>query len=153
MKRTGRPSKYCSAVVRTITDAIFDGVPMLHACAVAGVSVEWVSQHRKRHPEFEKKIREAISMAIQSRLAIVKRASESADENTALRAATWWLTHTPGSAEFFSESRRVELTGDGDLFAGAQVAVLVWPHQNQNPQNEILDAEENHPAIAAPDAN
>jgi hypothetical protein len=135
-KRTGRPSKYCTAVVQTITDAISDGVPMIHACAVAGVSVEWVSQHRKRYPEFEKKIREAISMAIQSRLAIVKRASESADENTALRAATWWLTHTPGSAEYFSESRRIQVEAVGQLEHS-----FVIPQQTLN---EIAEARARH---------
>jgi hypothetical protein len=150
-KRVGRPSKFSPAVVKVICNAVADGVPMIHAATIAGVSFEWVCQHRRRSPEFDRQIRESTSAGIQSRLAVVKRAMESADDSIALRAATWWLTHTPGSAEFFSESRRVELTGDGDLFSGAQIAVLVWPHQQK--QNEILDAEKDHPAIAAPDAN
>jgi hypothetical protein len=122
-KRTGRPSKYCVTVVRTITEAISDGVPITHAATIAGVSLEWVCQKRRQHPDFDRKIREAVSAAIQSRLAIVKRATESADESIALRAACWWLTHTPGAAEHFSESRRVQLTGaDGaPLTAGIQL--------------------------------
>ncbi len=151
-KKTGRKSKFNHEVVKTICDAISDGVPITHAATIAGVSFEWVCQHRRRSPEFDRQIREATSAAIQSRLAVVKRAMESADDSIALRAATWWLSHAPGAAEHFSESRRVELTGDGDLFAGAQIAVLVWPHQ-QNQNEKILDAEKNRPAIAAPDAD
>jgi hypothetical protein len=129
-KKLGRPTKYHPAIVKVICDAVSDGVPISHAAVIAGVSVEWVSQYRRHYPDFDRKIREAISAAIQSRLAIVKRAAESADESIALRAATWWLTHTPGAAEHFSESRRVELTGANGLPLSAGVTLYLPQKEN-----------------------
>jgi hypothetical protein len=111
--KLGRPSKFSPAIAKVICDAITDGCPITHVATIAGVSFQWLCDQRKKHPEFDQQIREAFSHAIQARLAIVKKTMESKDESVALRAATWWLTHTPGAAQHFSESRRVELTGDG----------------------------------------
>ncbi len=144
-KKIGRPSKFSPAVVRTLCQAVADGVPICHAAVLCGVSLEWVCRHRRSNSEFDRQIRESISGAIQSRLAVVRAAMESNDLNIALRSATWWLTHTPGAAEHFSESRRVELTGADGLSLDGRAMILIWPHQQlqnqtRNENKEIPDA-------------
>jgi len=126
-RRTGAPTKYSPEIAKVISEAIADGVPIKHTATLAGISFQSLCEFRRRYPEFDQQIREAFSAAIRTRLAIVKRAMESKDEAIALRAATWWLTHAPGAAEHFSESRRVELTGDGS----AASVVVFLPVKNE----------------------
>jgi hypothetical protein len=121
----GARSKYTPELVKIVLDAIADGVPITHVATLAGISFPCLCDYRRRYPDFDLKVREAFSAAVQSRLLIVKKAMESADLNLSLRAATWWLTHVPGAAESFSESRRVELTGaDGSLIAAGVIVYL-----------------------------
>jgi hypothetical protein len=149
-KRIGRPTVKTQRRARIICNALARGLPACHACACAGISFMTFTTWRSNDDKFRQRIDAAIAKGIDRRLKKIEKASNVGDWH----ASAWLLSHCPGSAEFFSESRRVELTGDGDLFAGAQVAVLVWPHQqNQNHQNEILDTEENRPALAAPGAD
>ncbi|MGB7749301.1 MAG: hypothetical protein WBN75_18665 [Verrucomicrobiia bacterium] len=121
----GAPTKYCERVAQTIVAAVEDGCPITHAATIAGVSYSAVCGYRKQFPDFDERVKQAIALGIKSRLDVVKAAMKSKDENVSLRAATWWLTHVPGAAEHFSESRRLEISGpDGEPLAGT-VAIFL----------------------------
>jgi hypothetical protein len=151
-RKVGRPSMFSSARTRrVILKAVARGVPLVHAARLAGTCYRSLANYRNSHVEFERELQQSLSLAIQSRLAIVERAMKSKDENIALRAATWWLTHTPGAAEYFSESRRLEVTGkDGEPLT-ARLLVLTWPHNaKENGNGDPIPT--NLIASAAPDA-
>jgi len=112
-RRRGAPTKYSEEVAEAIVAAVSDGIPALHAAQIAGISFQTLCEYRRVHPEFDQQVKEAISRGIRARLEIVKKAMQSKDENVALRAACWWLSHCPGAAEHFSETRRLEISGDG----------------------------------------
>jgi hypothetical protein len=122
------------------------------AAQAAGISYQSLCNYRALHKDFDDALSRALAEGAEKRLAVIEKALSSPDEAIRLRSAEWWLCHV--LPQQFSRSR-VEVTGpDGESLPGAQIAVLVWPHQNQNPQNEkVLDAKENRPALAAPDAN
>jgi hypothetical protein len=109
----GAPTKYCERVAQTIVAAVEDGCPITHAATLASVSYSSVCEYRRLYPDFDERVKQAIALGIKSRLDVVKKAMQSKDENVSLRAATWWLTHVPGAAEHFSETRRLEISGDG----------------------------------------
>jgi hypothetical protein len=116
--KLGAPVKFNDTIAKAVRDAVEDGIPLTHAARIAGISFQSLCEYRRIYPEFDEQVKSAVSRGIQSRLDIVKKAMQSKDENLALRAATWWLTHAPSAAEHFSESRRVELTGaDGSPLA------------------------------------
>jgi hypothetical protein len=130
----GRPSKFTKEFSEKFLSFVRDGMPLTHAASACGVCYRSLTTYRNEHPEFSEAITEALSHGIQVRLDIVKKCTESSDQNVALRAATWWLTHVPGSAEHFSESRKVEVTGELD----GRVLTIVWPHtQKQNTELPI----------------
>jgi hypothetical protein len=131
----GAPTKYSEHVAQTIVAAVEDGCPITHAATIAGVSYSAVCSYRKQFPDFDERVKQAIALGIKSRLDVVKKAMQSKDENVSLRAATWWLTHVPGAAEHFSESRRLEISGpDGQPLTGA-VAVYL-PQKDDDPNGK-----------------
>ena len=132
-------------MAQTIIAAVEDGCPLCHAATSAGVSVQSISNWRESDPDFSEQIKQAVSRGIKARLDIVKRATQSKDEGVALRAATWWLTHVPGAAEHFSESRRIEVTGaDGQPLAAAVMLYLpvkddAKPTVETNGETRLID--------------
>src|ERR1017187_10426099 len=146
-KKIGRPTVRTQRRARIICNALARGLPACHACACAGISFMTFTTWKIHSEKFWQRIEAAIAKGIDRRLKKIEKASNAGDWH----ASAWLLSHCPGAAEHFSESRRVELTSDGDLLGSAQIAVLVWPHEQK--QNEIIDAEKNRPAITAPDAD
>jgi hypothetical protein len=136
-KKTGAPTKFTPRLVKQILRAVGKGVPTSHAARAAGVSFQTVLNFQKQHPKFADSMEKAISKGIVERLNIVERAMKSVDENVALRAAIWHLSHSPHSAQFFSENRRVEFSGELD----AKTLVLVWPHQKLKPEVQVTTDE------------
>ena len=153
-RRPGQPSKRTPRTARLICKLVSDGLPIGKAASVAGLSNSWLCQWRNEDPAFEAQIQQAIAKGIQRRLAVVMSSMESQDESIALRSATWWLTHTPESAKYFSEASRLELSGvDGGPLAQIAI-VLQWPHQQ--PLNQSLNQHhdtDHHIADAAPGAD
>lgn len=123
-RKTGRPSKFNRTLVRRVLRCLEKGMPLSLAASAGGVIPGTIGVYRRENPDFDEQCKAAISRGVEARLDVVVKAMESADENVRLRAATWLLSHVPGSAEHFSESRRIELSGELD----GKIAVLVWPH-------------------------
>ena len=151
--KTGRPTKFKPELVRRILRSVGRGIPISHAARAAGISHQSLINYRRQNPRFEDAMATAISRGIEDRLRVVERATRSTDEAVRLRAATWWLSHSPHSAPFFSESSRVELSGELD----GRVAVLVWPHKardlNMETQTVINEPNNHHIAGTAQDAD
>lgn len=122
-KRTGRPSKFSPELCRRILRLIAKGVPALHACRACSISFQTFRNYQQAHPGFAEKCRNALSDGIRRRVEIIEKCCRSKDESVALRAATWWLSHTPGSAEHFSESRKLELSGELNGKAAIQIVL------------------------------
>lgn len=119
---------------------------MRMACASCRISYSAFCEYRNDNPKFEEKIQKAVADAIEWHLNNIITAAKNGD----VQSSRWFLERTQPA--HFGRTK-LEVTGaDGEPLAGAQIAVLVWPHQNQNHQNEIT-VEKNHPAIAAPDAS
>jgi hypothetical protein len=142
--KAGRPTKFTKLAQARILRAVERGMPFVHAARAAGMTAQTLFTHRSNNQAFADALAVAQAKGIERQLKIVQHATESSDESVRLRAATWWLTHAPGAAEHFSESRRVEFSG---LPAG--IIVIQWPHQI--PSHEKI-ATANHPAAIAPDA-
>jgi hypothetical protein len=123
--RIGRPCKYNAALARKVCRMVEQGVPITHIVAAVGISFESLCDYRRKHPEFDRQIKEATSRGIAKRLDTIQRAMESQDERLAFQASVWYLTHVPGAAEHFSESRRIEVSGpDGSPLVGAIAVYL-----------------------------
>lgn len=145
-RRVGCPKKRTPKLAARICRLIADGLPFAHAANAAGIANSTLCVWRNSSPEFEAEIQAAVSAGIAKRLKVVRDALQSRDESVRLRSACWWLTHAPQAARYFSETSRIEL--DADL--QAQVAFLVWPHQ----QTERHETETNHRLTdASPDAS
>jgi hypothetical protein len=145
-RKKGRPTVFTSNAKRRLVRAIGAGVPMRMACASCRVSYSAFCEFRNANPKFEEKIQKAIADAIEWHLNNIVAAAR----NGSVENSRWFLERTQPA--HFGRTK-LEVTGaDGEPLAGAQIAVLVWPHQNQNHQNEII-TEKNHPAIPAPDAS
>jgi hypothetical protein len=146
-RKKGRPTVFTTKAKRRLVRAIGAGVPMRMACASCRVSYSAFCEFRNANPKFEEKIQKAVADAVEWHLQNIIAAARSDPAQS-----RWFLEHTQSS--HFGRTK-IEVTGaDGEPLAGTQIAVLVWPHQqNQNPQHEILDTEKNHPALTSPDAN
>jgi len=144
--RNGRPSKFTPELVRRVIRCVRGGMPLTLAANASGICYLSLTEYRKRYPQFDIAMNEAIAAGIKKRLDVVLKATRSQDEAVRLRAACWWLTHVPPAAQHFSESSRLEVTGNG---LHNQIAVLLWPHQQAN--EEIPDATDHHPAETSSD--
>jgi hypothetical protein len=144
--KLGRPEKFTAATRRRLVTLIAAGVPICHACAAARVSKSGFHEYKNSHPQFSERIEQAVGKAIEKHLNIIISAAEKGD--TACSRFFLERVHP----QHFGRTK-LEVTGaNGEPLAGAQIAVLYWPHQqNQNHQNEIPDTEKNHPAAVASD--
>jgi len=122
--KPGRKTKFTPELSRRILRLISKGIPVSHATRACGITFQSFRNFQQAYPDFEDKCRNALSAGIRRRVEIVEKCCRSQDEGLRLRAAQWWLTHIPGAAEYFSETRKIELSGELD----GRVAVLVWPH-------------------------
>jgi hypothetical protein len=145
-RKKGRPTVFTTKAKRRLVRAIGAGVPMRMACASCRVSYSAFCEFRNANPKFEEKIQKSIADAIEWHLKNIIKAARNGD----VQSSRWFLERTQPA--HFGRTK-LEVTGaDGEPLAGAQIAVLVWPHQqNQNHQNEIHDTEKNHPAAVASD--
>ena len=143
-RRKGRPTVFTTNAKRRLIRAIGAGVPMRMACASCRVSYSAFCEYRNANPKFEEKIQKAGADAVEWHLNNI-----ITDAKSDPASSRWFLERV--HPQHFGRTK-IEVTGaDGEPLAGAQIAVLVWPHQqNQNPQHEIL-TEKNHPALTAPD--
>jgi transposase len=82
----GRKSKYTPENVKTIVNAIEQGVPYRHAAAMVGVDEDTLLNWRKRHSDFAESIKAAEGRAVAGRLARIRQA-----EPDHWQAAAWWL--------------------------------------------------------------
>ena len=103
----GRPTKYCTSAVKTICDAIADGVPFVHASALGGITHETLCQWRRRYPEFAEAVQAAVAEGIKARLEIIVEASKQDAKH-----AQWWLEHV--LPEHFAKNR-IEIQHEGSL--------------------------------------
>ncbi len=133
----GRPSKFTATTRRKILACVRQGLPLSHACSAAGITPNSLYAYRDASPPFDAALTKAGAKGIERRLNVVTRALRSKDENTRLRAATWLLTHCPGSAEIFSEASRVKLSDpNGNPLPPPVVApqvIFVQPDNGRNP--------------------
>ena len=97
--RPGRPTKYEPSVVRTICEAVADGMPFRLAADLGGISPDTFYTWKKEYPEFSDTIQEARAKGVQARLKIITAAAEKGD----VKAAQWWLEHT--LPEHFARNR------------------------------------------------
>ena len=138
-------------MVALVCRLVADGLPFGFSASVAGISPSGLCAWRNADAAFEAAIQKAVALGIEKRLAVVKDCLQSQDEGVRLRSATWWLCHTPEAARYFSESSRLELSGlDGPL---AQVAVLVWPHQQKLLNEKALETADHRLTKAASGAD
>jgi transposase-like protein len=115
----GRLTKYTPETRARVLKCLRRGMPLVLAAKASELSPQTIANWRDRHPEFEAEVQTAIARGIEARLAVVLKATASKDESVALRAATWWLTHTPGAAEHYG-ANRLELSGpNGGPLTGA----------------------------------
>jgi hypothetical protein len=122
-RRPGYPTKRSARLDTLICGLVSRGMPFRLVCQAAGISGLTFNNWRTRDPQFSAMIEAAIARGVQRRLKVVERCMASEDENLALRAATWWLTHVV--PEF--AGNRLELSGpDGAPLAGV-VAVMLPP--------------------------
>lgn len=151
-RKNGRPTKFTPETIKRILRCVRRGMPLALAANAARVSYSSLCGWRVKHKSFDDAVTMAVAQGVDKNLRVIEQALKSKDEAIRLRAACWFVEHT--QPQHFSKSR-LEVTGaDGEPLSGAQVAVLVWPHeQNRNPQIEIRDAKNNHPAIPSQDAN
>lgn len=145
-RKKGRPTVFTISAKKRLVRAIGAGVPMRMACASCRVSYSAFCEYRNDNPKFEERIQKAIADAVEWHLTNIIRAAKNGDT----ACSRFYLERV--HPQHFGRTK-IEVTGaDGEPLAGAQVAILVWPHQqNQNHQNEIPDTEKNHTALAAPD--
>jgi hypothetical protein len=136
-RKSGAPLKVTPPVEMEYLNLLSKGVPAVHAAQACNVTYQTILNHQRRDQVFEEKVHAAISRGIKERVEIIVSACSSQDESVRLRAATWWLSHVPGAAEHFSESRKVEVTGELD----GRVLTIIWPHQKQNSETEVLTGE------------
>jgi transposase-like protein len=133
-RKIGAPTECTAQLAAEIIEAVQLGTPITHCAQAARVSFETLCAWRRRDSDFDAAIRTAIATGIQERLKVVRDCMASEDESVRLRAATWWLSHSPESARYFSESSKLELDGELDT----RVLALVWPHRIQD-ENSISD--------------
>lgn len=147
-RRKGRPTVFDDRTRRRLIKCIALGMPLTHVVNACRVSWSGFCDYRNRNPRFAEAVERARSLAMAKHLKIVVAAAESGNE----ACSRWFLERC--FPQHFGRVR-VEVSGpDGEPLSGAQVAVLVWPHQrNQNPnhQNEILDAPDDRTAITSSD--
>jgi hypothetical protein len=143
-RRKGRPTKFVPALRKRLVEIISIGTPLRFACAACRISYASFCEYRIAHPDFDNEIEAARAASIEKHLRNIIAAAEAGST-----ADSRWYLERCFPAEF--GRTKLEVTGaDGEPLAGAQIAVLVWPHQqNQNHQNEIT--EKNHPAAVASD--
>jgi len=125
----GAPTKLLNPRLRrAVLKSIALGMPLGLACKANGISDQTLVNFRKAYPDFDEEMEQARTKSTQRDLKVVDRCVQHVDPTLALRAATWRLTHLPGSAEHFSENSRVHVTGD---VVQNNITVLLWPHQQQ----------------------
>ena len=86
MATAGRKSKDTPENRQTIINAVEQGVPYRHACAMAGLSEDTFARMREKSAEFAEAIKAAEGRAVAGRLARIRMA-----ENDHWQAAAWWL--------------------------------------------------------------
>lgn len=124
-KRGGRPSKFTPELRRRVLRLISKGIPHKHAALAAGCSYQSLLNYQQAYPDFAERCKNALADGIRRRVEAVEECCRSKDEAVRLRAATWWLTHVPGAAEHFSETRKTEFTGlDGSIIAAGVTLYL-----------------------------
>lgn len=147
-KKVGRRSKFTAKLRTRLVELIARGLPYGHACSAAGISFASFSSYRNLHPDFADQIEQAVSVAIERRLAVIEKAANLGDTS----CAQWLLIHL--HPQFFARNR-LEISGpDGQPLTG-QVAVLVWPHQMKDGNQELktvheLQNQNDNPAITSP---
>jgi hypothetical protein len=139
-RKPGRPTKRNEDVARILCQCIERGLPHVHACAVAGVSPAFFHNWRQEDPDFNEQVELALSNGLNARLKIIEQEAKND-----WRCAAWWCEHV--LPQYFSRTR-IEVTGE----LAAQVAVLVWPHQQAPNLQHEKDPSDYHLADAAPDA-
>lgn len=112
-KPRSKPTKLTPQNRRRLLKCLALGTPIGHAASACGINYHWLCAYRSRNPHFESAIQRAIAKAIESRLAIIKRAADQGE----IRAAIWYLEKC--HSRFFGN--RLELTGTD----GAPLAVAV----------------------------
>jgi hypothetical protein len=116
----GRPSKFTAECRKVIVEAIGRGLPYCYAATKAGISYPSFCNYRRDHPDFADEILRAEADAIDSRLAIIEKASA-----TDPSCAKWWLEHR--FPQHFAKTR-IEISGpDGSPIAAGVVAILLPP--------------------------
>ncbi len=137
MSKRGRPSKFTPATRRKILASVRQGLPLSHCCVAAAITPNSLASYRDASPPFDAALQRAAAKGIERRLSVVTKCLKSKDENTRFRAATWLLTHCPGSAEIFSEASRVKLSdAQGNPLPPPVIApqvIFVQPDNGRNP--------------------
>lgn len=110
----GRKSKYTEETVKTIIDAVLQGVPYRHAAAIAGISEDTFHDWKVKKPEFSEAIKGAEGKAVAGRLARIRQA-----EPDHWQAAAWWLERKYPQ-EFGKTVQENQITGKD----GAAIAVV-----------------------------
>ena len=106
--RSGRATKRTPENARIICECVARGMPYVHACAVAGMSIETLMHWRAEDEAFQRQIAQAVADGVNARLRKIEAAS--ADD---WRAASWLLEHC--QPEHFAKSRiQVEAVGQFD---------------------------------------
>ena len=129
----GRPSKWTPEVQRRLITLIAKGVPFVHACAAARISFQSFSTFRERHPDFRKALDEAVATAIERRLAIIEKAADAGD----VQSAKWLLEHL--RPQHFARNR-IEISGvDGAPLTGT-IQIILPAKDGATPPEVITDA-------------
>lgn len=139
-RKMGRPTIWVPDMIERVLGAAARGLPMRHIAAACGFSTNSFLEYRKNHPEFEERLQKAISRGIDSRLRTVLECAESADEAIRLRAATWWLEHSPQCAPLFSRSR-VEVTGADGQPLTAAIGIYLPKKDGERGEPRLITAE------------
>ena len=106
--RTGRKTKRTPFVERKICRAIADGLPFGLAAAHGGIKGVTLNMWRRKFPQFNEAIEQAIASGINRRLKQIRRAGDEGD----WKASAWWLEHVV--PEHYAKSR-IELAHIGQV--------------------------------------
>lgn len=130
--KPGRLTKFTPECRARLLKLVAAGVPYNHACRVVRISFSAFCNYRDRNPDFREEMEQAVSAAIEKRLAKIEAASDAGD----WRASSWLLEHI-FPADF--SKTRIEVTGaDGAPLAG-QIQILLPAKDGTAPPTVIVE--------------
>lgn len=117
----GRPNKWNPRTKKRILDAVRDGLALVHACRIGGLSFAAFSSHRNRDARFREALEEAIAERSQTLLRVIKNAAKDGDWKASAHLLS--ITSSEYTKKPNGESPHIHVSGE---------KVLIYLPQKQN---------------------